>query len=112
AQLRRADKARSALTEIRRKEALAGLDGVLADPDDLGRFVDLDELVDDNGAPDAERYSEAARNLVEDKPHLGPRRPTRSGSEMGAGIVYSSSGSDDDSEMIGRRDFVDLIRGD
>ena len=50
--------------------------GALEDPTDLLAHVDAAELVDDDGAPDAERIRAAAAALVERKPHLGPRRPT------------------------------------
>ncbi len=47
--------------------------GILADPTDLPVTADL---YDDDGFPDADRITEAARALVERKPHLADRRPS------------------------------------
>jgi hypothetical protein len=47
--------------------------GIRADPTDLPAS---DALLDDDGFPDAEAITAAARSLVERKPHLGDRRPT------------------------------------
>lgn len=49
-------------------------EGVLADPSDLLIFVEKDELLDDDGFPDAEKVKAAAEALVEKKSHLAPRR--------------------------------------
>lgn len=46
--------------------------GILADPTDLALNEDLHG---EDGFPDAEKITEAARTLVERKPHLGDRRP-------------------------------------
>ena len=46
---------------------------ILADPTDLPLG---DDLLDEDGYPDAERIATAARALVERKPHLADRRPT------------------------------------
>ena len=47
--------------------------GILADPTDLPVS---DDLYDDDGFPDADKITEAARALVERKPHLADRRPS------------------------------------
>ena len=46
--------------------------GILADPTDL---TDTADLVDDDGYPDPDKITDAARSLVEHKPHLADRRP-------------------------------------
>ena len=46
--------------------------GILADPTDLAVS---DDLYDDDGFPDSDRITEAAKALVDRKPHLGNRRP-------------------------------------
>lgn len=53
--------------------------GILADPTDLALS---DDLYGEDGFPDPEKITEAARALVERKPHLGDRRPT-TGVEQG-----------------------------
>lgn len=47
--------------------------GILADPTDLPAG---DDLYDDDGFPDADRITEAAKELVSRKPHLADRRPS------------------------------------
>jgi len=49
--------------------------GILADPTDLLTFTARDDLVDEDGEPDAERIQAAAHKLVGAKPHLQPRLP-------------------------------------
>ena len=46
---------------------------ILTDPSDLPLDGDL---VDDDGLPDTEKITEAAKALVSHKPHLALRRPT------------------------------------
>lgn len=46
--------------------------GILADPTDLPAS---DDLYDDDGYPDADKISDAAKELVSRKPHLADRRP-------------------------------------
>lgn len=47
--------------------------GILADPTDLPMTNDL---YDDDGFPDPDKITNAARALVERKPHLADRRPS------------------------------------
>ena len=68
----RADEATARLLDASIASATAG---ILADADDLRAHVPADALVDDDGWPDPERIAEAARALVQRKPHLGDGRP-------------------------------------
>ncbi len=82
------DGIRDTLTAQRRTEALAGLSTVLTDPEDVGRYVDTSQLVDDKGQPDPGKYRQAAEQLATDRPHLAPRKPAppaRSGGDFSAG---------------------------
>jgi len=56
---------------IRRSEVKAAAKGVLADPNDAFRFLDLDQFeVDDDGDVDEEEIAQAIAELVEKKPYL------------------------------------------
>lgn len=68
----RADEAQRRLLETTVRSAAADH---LADPGDLLAFGDADQLVDDDGWPDADLIVAAAKALAADKPHLAPRRP-------------------------------------
>ena len=48
---------------------------VLADPGDLLTFQERDDLLDEDGFPDADAIVNAARALAQEKPHLASRRP-------------------------------------
>ena len=48
---------------------------VLADPGDLLTFQERDDLLDEDGFPDADSIVNAARALAQEKPHLASRRP-------------------------------------
>lgn len=67
---KRADELHRRLLDATVRDATTG---ILADPTDLPLS---DELCDDDGYPDPDRITEAARTLVERKPHLADRRPT------------------------------------
>ncbi|MBB0990216.1 hypothetical protein G6009_01800 [Dietzia sp. SLG510A3-30A2] len=74
------DQHRDTLQQMQRTTALEAVKGILDDPDDLGRHRDLDELVDDDGRPDPDKFAEAARELVGERPRLAPPMiPTASG---------------------------------
>lgn len=68
--------ARADALEARLVEALAAGTGVLADPADLARYVDRDELVDDDGNPDPVKVKAAVDVLVAERQHLRSRRPS------------------------------------
>jgi hypothetical protein len=53
--------------------------GILAAPDDLLRYVEAGQLVDDDGNPDPAKVRAAAEQLVKDRPHLAPRKPAVAG---------------------------------
>lgn len=104
------DTAKTAIIDVHRRDALAGLDKVLADPADLGRFANLDELVDEAGNPDPEKYSAAAKSLIEKSPHLGSPRPSSSGGETGIGRPTVTV-NPDVQEQAGKDAFVNLVHG-
>lgn len=51
--------------------------GKLRHADDFGRFVNTDELLDDQGRLDRERLSERLTQLVTERPDLAPEQPSR-----------------------------------
>ncbi|WP_072687792.1 hypothetical protein [Rhodococcus marinonascens] len=105
------DGLRDELSSIHTKTALDGLTGVLADPEDLGRYVDTTELVGDDGKPDADKYAEAARALVGERPHLG-KSIGRSGNEIGGPAPRPPSTNDPTQQIAdGTADFVSLVQG-
>jgi len=101
-------------------EALEGVRSLMADPEDLTRFIDAAELLDDNGAPDPAKYTEAAKKLVADKPHLAPRPKDfgapvggagRSGNEVGGARPRAADTGTDAQIQAGRADFINAVRG-
>jgi len=104
------DQLRTKLHERAAAEALEGVRGILADPDDLTKFVEAGELVGEDGAPDPEKYQAAAKSLLESKPHLG-KPAGRSGLEAG-GARPTPRTSDTDARIeAGKADFIGLVRG-
>ncbi|ORM08878.1 hypothetical protein [Prescottella equi] len=105
------DEARGELATIHSKDALAGLSGILADPEDLTRFVDTTALVGDDGKPDPVQYADAARTLVTERPHLG--KPIgRSGNEVGGASPRPPAATDPAQQIAdGAADFVAMVQG-
>lgn len=74
-------------SRIVRSEVKAAAKGVLADPGDAFKFLDLDEIeVDDDGNVDEEAIADAIAELVKKKPYLAAQgeRRFRGGSDGGA----------------------------
>ncbi|NLE79784.1 MAG: hypothetical protein GX610_09420 [Rhodococcus sp.] len=101
-------------------EALESVRSLMADPEDLARFVDAAELVGDDGAPDAAKYTEAAKKLVESKPHLAPRGKDfgapvggagRSGNGVGGARPRAERHDTDAQIQAGQQDFINAVRG-
>lgn len=69
------ERARSLQERLLAAEVALTARDLLQDPTDLLAHVEAAELVDEDGAPDAERIAAAVAALLERKPHLGPRRP-------------------------------------
>ncbi|MDH6283286.1 hypothetical protein [Prescottella agglutinans] len=105
------DEVRTEMAAIHGKEALAGLTDILADPEDLARFVDTAALIGDDGKPDAAKYTDAARTLVTERPHLG-RRVGRSGNEVAGGTTRPPASTDTAQQIAdGTADFVAMVQG-
>lgn len=69
---------------IRRSEVKAAAKGVLADPQDAYKFLDLDSFeVDDDGNVDESAISTAIANLVKEKPYLAAQGKRFEGSADG-----------------------------
>lgn len=106
---------RDELTGIASKTALDGLNGVLADPEDLARYVDTSTLLGDDGKPDPGKYAEAAQTLITERPHLGipaPRTAGKSGTEVTGGRAYAPQAADPAAQIAsGTADFVSLVQG-
>ncbi|MEZ5151675.1 hypothetical protein [Rhodococcus zopfii] len=114
------DELRTKLHERAAAEALEGVRSLMADPEDLARFVDAAELLGDDGAPDPAKYTEAATKLVESKPHLGPRvkdfgSPVggagRSGNGVGGARPREQTYDTAAQIQAGRQDFIHAVRG-
>lgn len=117
------DELRTKLHERAAAEALEGVRSLMADPEDLTRFVDAAELVGDDGAPDPEKYEAKAKELIEAKPHLAARAAGRSGNAVGGdrgrdfghpvgGGRSTGQGYDTDAQIAaGQQDFVSVLRG-
>ena len=105
------DTLRDELTGIHSKTALDGLKNVLADPDDLARYVDTAELVGEDGKPDPAKYLDAAKTLTSERPHLG-RRIGSSGTEVRGARRHVETEPDPAAQAAaGAADFVALVQG-
>ncbi|WP_137873440.1 hypothetical protein [Rhodococcus sp. Q] len=107
------DTLREELSGIHTKAALDGLKDKLADPEDLGRYVDTATLVDDNGKPDPDKYADAATALVTERPHLGIAKPPagRSGNPVGGARPHAASTPDPAAQAAaGTADFVAMVQ--
>ena len=72
---------------IKKSEVKAAAKGVLADPGDAFKFLDLDDIeVDDDGNVDEDAIASAIADLVKQKPYLAAQgeRRFRGGSDGGA----------------------------
>lgn len=80
----RADRLAARLTEL---TIATAVEGVMADPTDLARYLDGPVPTDDDGLPDAEAIKAAAEVIVADRPHLAPRtfRPIDQGATDAGG---------------------------
>lgn len=59
-----------------RAEVKAAAAGMLADPADAPRFIDLAKIkVGDDGEPDAKQIKKAIEDLLKDKPYLAGKQP-------------------------------------
>ncbi|APE08619.1 hypothetical protein BO226_04785 [Rhodococcus sp. 2G] len=113
------DQLRTSLHEKAAAAALEGVRSLMADPEDLTRFVDAAELVGDDGAPDPAKYEAKAKELIESKPHLAAQRGRNFGSPVGgAGRSGNAVGgerpriADTDAQIAaGQQDFVSYVRG-
>ncbi|KHJ71352.1 hypothetical protein [Rhodococcus sp. Chr-9] len=117
------DQLRTTLHEKAAAAALEGVRSLMADPEDLTRFVDAAELVGDDGAPDPAKYEAKAKELIESKPHLAARAAGRSGNAVGGdrgrdfghpvgGGRSTGQGYDTDAQIAaGQQDFVSVLRG-
>lgn len=101
-------------------EALEGIRSLMADPEDLTRFVDPSELLGDDGAPDPAKYEAQAKALIESKPHLANRGkdfgspvggPGRSGNAVGGARPRPRSDDTDSQIQAGQSDFINAVRG-
>lgn len=108
------DTYRDELAGIATKTALDGLTGILADPEDLARYVDTTALRGDDGKPDPGKYEQAARDLATERPHLGipPKPAGRSGGEVSGGRTELARPTDTATQIAsGTADFVSLVQG-
>lgn len=115
------DQLRTTLHEKAASAALEGVRSLMADPEDLTRFVDAAELVGDDGAPDPAKYEAKAKELIESKPHLAARAAGRSGNAVGGGKDFGhpvggarprTQSYDTDAQIAaGQQDFVSVLRG-
>lgn len=77
---------------IVRSEVKAAAKGVLADPQDAFRFIDLDQFeVDDDGDVDEDEIAAAIADLVEKKPYLAAQGGKRFQGTAGGGARQSKS---------------------
>lgn len=77
---------------IVRSEVKAAAKGVLADPNDAFRFLDLDQFeVDDDGDVDEDEIASAIADLVEKKPYLAAQGGKRFQGTAGGGARQSKS---------------------
>lgn len=105
------DEARGALAKLHQRDAVAGLAKTLADPEDLGRYVNLEELVDEAGNPDPGKYAEAAATLALERPHLSTRpRAGKSGNPVGGGVPRQQV-DPDAAAKAGTDAFVNMVHG-
>ena len=73
-----AEALKTANDRIRKAEVRAAAKGVLADPADAFKFLDLDEIdVDDEGAVDTAALESALKSLIESKPYLAAQSGSR-----------------------------------
>lgn len=108
------DTYRDELQGIASKTALDGLTGILADPEDLARYVDTTTLLGDDGKPDPGKYTDAAQTLISERPHLGipaPRTAGKSGVEVTGGRTHAPRAADPAAQIAaGTADFVSLVQ--
>lgn len=96
-------------------EVRAAAAGVLADPADAPRFIDLDQFeVGENGSVDATAIADAIKELVEDKPYLAaqggtgksriPNPDKRQGGGGGRKLSGKDLGKAEAAKRFGNRD--------